>query len=80
VVSLRLKHIRDGLEDYEYLHLLARLGDAPAAQALARRLTRSGYEIEQDVRQWEQVRQELTTQVRKRWESSEYAKPAGVRP
>jgi hypothetical protein len=80
VVSLRLKHIRDGLEDYEYLHLLARLGDASSAQAFARRLTRSGYEIEQDVGQWEQVRQELTTQVRKRWESSEYAKPAGVRP
>jgi hypothetical protein len=80
VVSLRLKHLRDGLEDYEYLHLLARLGDAPAAQALVRRLTRSGYEIEQDVRQWEHVRQELTTRIRKRWEASEYAKPAGVRP
>jgi len=80
VLSLRLKHIRDGLEDFEYLHLLAKLGDTSGAQALARRLTRSGYEIEQDVGQWEHVRQELTTRLRKRWEASEYAKPAGVRP
>jgi hypothetical protein len=79
VVSLRLKHLRDGLEDYEYLHLLARLGDGGAAQALARRLARSGYEIEQDVGRWEQVRQDLTTRLRKRWESSEYGKQPGVR-
>ncbi len=80
VVSLRLKQIRDGLEDYEYLHLLARLGDEESARALARRLARSGYEIEQDVEQWEQVRHDLTARLRKRWESSEYAKRPGVRP
>jgi hypothetical protein len=80
VVSLRLKHIRDGLEDYEYLHLLARLGDEESARAFARRLARSGYEIEQDVEKWGQVRHDLTTRLRKRWESSEYAKRPGVRP
>ncbi|MFL5350157.1 MAG: DUF4091 domain-containing protein [Hyalangium sp.] len=80
VVSLRLKQIRDGLEDYEYLHLLARLGDEESARSLARRLARSGYEIEQDVEKWVQVRQDLTTRLRKRWESSEYAKRPGVRP
>jgi hypothetical protein len=80
VVSLRLKHIRDGLEDYEYLHLLARLGDEQSARAFTRRLARSGYEIEQNVKTWEQVRQDLTAHLRKRWESSEYAKRPGVRP
>ncbi|MDY7225237.1 DUF4091 domain-containing protein [Hyalangium rubrum] len=80
VVSLRLKHIRDGLEDYEYLHLLAKLGDPQGAQALARRLARSGYEIEQDVEKWEQVRKDMTTRLRQRWENSEYAKRPGVRP
>jgi hypothetical protein len=79
VISLRLKHIRDGLEDYEYLRLLARLGDEGASQALVRRLARTGYEIEQDVEKWEQVRHDLTTRLRKRWESSEYGKQHGVR-
>jgi hypothetical protein len=80
VVSLRLKHIRDGLEDYEYLHLLAQLGGAEPARAFARQLARSGYEIEQDVEKWVQVRHDLTALLRKRWESSEYAKRPGVRP
>jgi hypothetical protein len=80
VVSLRLKHIRDGLEDYEYLHLLARLGDAESARAYARKLARSGYEIELDGEKWALVRHDLTTLLRKRWESSEYAKRPGVRP
>ncbi|MBN1209598.1 MAG: DUF4091 domain-containing protein [Myxococcaceae bacterium] len=80
VVSLRLKHIRDGLEDYEYLHLLARLGDEGSARAFTRRLARSGHEIEQNVKTWEQVRQHLTAHLRKRWESSEYARRPGVRP
>ncbi|WP_224245856.1 DUF4091 domain-containing protein [Hyalangium gracile] len=80
VLSLRLKHIRDGLEDYEYLHLLAKLGDKDAARTLARQLARSGYEIERDPAKWIQVRQDLTTRLNQRWESSEYAKRPGVRP
>jgi hypothetical protein len=80
VVSLRLKHIRDGLEDYEYLHLLAQLGGAEPARGFARQLARSGYEIERDVEKWVQVRHDLTALLRKRWESSEYAKRPGVRP
>ncbi|WNG38588.1 DUF4091 domain-containing protein [Archangium violaceum] len=80
VVSLRLKHLRDGLEDYEYLQLLESLGEQTFAREAARRLTRSGYEVETDPRQWEQVRREMTTRLRKRWEASEYAKRSGVRP
>lgn len=80
VASLRLEHIRDGLEDYEYLHLLAQLGDKDPARAFARQLARSGYEIEQDVEKWEQVRHDLTARLNQRWQSSEYAKRPGVRP
>ncbi len=80
VVSLRLKHIRDGLEDYEYLRLLESLGEQTFAREAARRLTRSGYEVETDTRQWEQVRREMTLRLRKRWEASEYTKRSGVQP
>jgi hypothetical protein len=77
VVSLRLKHLRDGLEDYEYLKLLAELGDAQFAQAAARRLARSGWDITRDAGEWEAVRQEVTARLSKRWAESEYAKRPG---
>jgi hypothetical protein len=35
VVSIRLKAIRDGMEDYEYLKLLADLGDPAGADTIA---------------------------------------------
>lgn len=38
VESIRLKMVREGMEDYEYLHLLATLGDARSAREEARRL------------------------------------------
>ncbi|WP_242395625.1 glycoside hydrolase domain-containing protein [Anaeromyxobacter oryzisoli] len=38
VESLRLKLLREGMEDYEYLHLLAALGEPRAARDEARRL------------------------------------------
>ena len=38
VASLRLKMIREGMEDYEYLKLLSDLGDAADAQAIAKQL------------------------------------------
>ena len=45
VESIRLKMIREGMEDYEYLHLLARLGDAPLALREARRVFPAAYEV-----------------------------------
>jgi len=41
VASMRLKQIREGLEDYEYLNLLAQRGDKPFADECARRLAAS---------------------------------------
>ncbi|MCP3103180.1 DUF4091 domain-containing protein [Myxococcus sp. K15C18031901] len=74
VPSLRLKNIRDGLEDYEYLRLLAQLGDATFARDAAYRLARTGWDIRQDAREWEQVRQVVTARLRQRWTASEFAK------
>ncbi|WP_434381294.1 DUF4091 domain-containing protein [Melittangium boletus] len=79
VLSLRLKHVRDGLEDYEYLRLLESLGERAFAQEAVRRLVRSGYDVQRDPRQWEQVRRDMTARLRQRWEAVEEAKRSGVR-
>ena len=79
VVSLRLEHLRDGLEDYEYLRLLDSAGEGEFARQAARRLARSGYEVETDPKQWEQVRREMTARLRKRWAASEDMKRSGSR-
>jgi len=55
IASLRLKHIRDGLEDYEMLRLLAR-SEPELARRCVERLVRSGYEIEPDPAVWDEVR------------------------
>ncbi|MHA7632400.1 DUF4091 domain-containing protein [Corallococcus sp. M7] len=78
VVSLRLKHIRDGLEDYEYLRLLTSLGDGAFAKTAAKRLAKSGYEISRDPAEWEAVRKEVTERIVKR-QSAEQAKRSGRR-
>ncbi|RKI54556.1 DUF4091 domain-containing protein [Corallococcus sp. AB049A] len=78
VVSLRLKHIRDGLEDYEYLRLLTSLGDGAFAKTAAKRLAKSGYEISRDPAEWEAVRREITQHIVKR-QSAEQAKGSGRR-
>ncbi|RKH16880.1 DUF4091 domain-containing protein [Corallococcus sp. CA047B] len=78
VVSLRLKHIRDGLEDYEYLRLLTQLGDGAFARTAAKRLAKSGYEISRDPGEWEAVRREVTARLVKQW-ASEQAKGSGRR-
>ncbi len=80
VESLRLKHLRDGLEDYEYLHLLEKLGDADFARAQAGKLAESGYEITREPKTWEQVRQKLTDRLVELWNKSEYRQRSSVRP
>lgn len=72
VASLRLKHIRDGLEDYEYLLLAQKLGGRSLAQKAASRLVASGYRIEPDPAIWEDVRQTLTRELTRRWEAREF--------
>ncbi len=59
VPSLRLKTVRDGLEDYELLTLVAARRGRAAAEALGRRLARSGWEITEDGATWTEVHDAL---------------------
>jgi len=63
VESLRLKHIRDGLEDYEYLRQVQAF-DPDLARRAVQKLARSGYQIASDPGVWDQVRAELTAALR----------------
>ncbi len=71
VTSLRLKHLRDGLEDYEYLRLLTKLGEGEFARASALKLARSGYDIERRPAVWAQVRRDMTARLKARWAKAE---------
>jgi glycosyl hydrolase family 123 len=48
VASIRLKMIREGMEDYEYLRALADAGDPEGARQIARQLFSSAYATEVD--------------------------------
>ena len=63
VPSIRLKAIRDGVEDYEYLKLLADRGDKAFADAAARRIARSWSDWERNHRQILRVREELAARI-----------------
>jgi hypothetical protein len=67
VESLRLKTIRDGLEDYEYLRLARTLGLSQLAEASARALVPSGDRIVDDPAKWASVRDELARQITASW-------------
>lgn len=80
VESLRLKHLRDGLEDYEYLKLLSSLGAEDFAKQKARSLVRSGFEITRDPKTWAEVRAAWTERLGALWSKSEYAAGDPVSP
>jgi hypothetical protein len=48
VESIRLKLIREGLEDYEYLHLLDATGASSFAKDIVNEIVRKTYDFEQD--------------------------------
>src|SRR5258707_1095386 len=74
IESLRLKIIRDGLQDYEYLHLLSGLeGTATYAEEAAQRVVQSGYRITSDPAEWARVRADVTTRI------LELLNPSGAR-
>jgi hypothetical protein len=73
IASLRLKHLRDGLEDYEYLALAASLGLRPEAEALARGLAPQPFEITVDPVRWEEARERLSDAIERAFSpGSEY--------
>jgi hypothetical protein len=65
IESIRLKLIREGLEDYEYLVILKRLGGAAEADRLVRRLVRKPYDWERDSAALMAVRTALAERIEK---------------
>jgi uncharacterized protein (TIGR03382 family) len=63
VASIRLKMIREGMEDYEYLKLLADAGQRDAAKRIARDLFPSAYETEVDPAKVMAAREALAMQI-----------------
>ena len=63
IESIRLKRIRDGLEDYEYLHLYAAQAGFAAADALARRVAERTFRFQHDPRRLLEVRHELARRL-----------------
>jgi hypothetical protein len=59
IESIRLKLIREGMEDYEYLALLARLDGRQAADQYADRIVQKPYLWESRPEAFLKVRQEL---------------------
>jgi len=63
VPTIRLKALRDGIEDYEYLAILQRLGQAAEAQETVRSLTPSFFEWDKDPAAYEQARAKLAAMI-----------------
>ncbi len=63
VSTVRLKALRDAMEDYEYLAILQRLGKATEAERIVRGLTESWFEWNKDPEAYEQARVELAGMI-----------------
>jgi len=59
VPSLRLKALRDGIEDYDYLALLERLGRVAEAEKIVGDLAPSWFEWDPDPAEWASARRKL---------------------
>ena len=65
VPSLRLKALRDAIEDYEYLSILERAGLADQAQAVVLPLAESWFKWEKDPAAWQKARARLADLIAK---------------
>ena len=63
VASLRLKSLRDGFEDYEYMKLVADLGDPVFAEQTGRALFSSTFAARQPASALEQAREALAQRI-----------------
>jgi hypothetical protein len=63
VASIRLKMIREGMEDYEYLKAVSDLGDARFARATALSLFPTPYDTEQDPAKLAAAREALARRI-----------------
>ena len=67
IESLRLKHLRDGLEDFEYLALARALGQETAAIAFAQAVVPLPWQIERSPERWAKARQALARAIEAKW-------------
>jgi len=63
VSSIRLENIRDGIEDYDYLTLLAHLKGRPAAAEYCKRLINNTKEYSRDPSQLYKVRDQIADEI-----------------
>ncbi len=66
VPSIRLAHIRDGMEDYEYLRLLSTAGDSAYADMVSRMVITNAYTFDNDPAHYEAARELLGTRLHRR--------------
>jgi Domain of unknown function (DUF4091) len=63
ITSIRLKQIREGLEDYEYLAILARRRSRIVAQSMVKKIARSWHDWDTDGRHLLEVRAEIARSI-----------------
>ncbi len=63
VPTIRLKALRDAIEDYEYLAMLGSSGKSVEADNMVRRLTESWFQWDKDPAAYEKARVELATMI-----------------
>ena len=63
VPTIRLKALRDAIEDYEYLEMLNRLGESAEADKIVHRLTESWFQWNKDPAAYEEARAELAALI-----------------
>jgi hypothetical protein len=63
VTSIRLKQIREGLEDYEYLTILARRRSRAVAEEMVRKIARSWHDWDTDATHLLEVRAEIARSI-----------------
>jgi hypothetical protein len=63
VASIRLKEIREGLEDYEYLRILTQRRGRAAAQAIVGKIARTWHDWDTDTRHLMEARAEIARSI-----------------
>ncbi|MCU0914315.1 MAG: DUF4038 domain-containing protein [Planctomycetes bacterium] len=80
VPTIRLKALRDAVEDYEYLALLDRMGRSADADRIVRHLTESWFRWEKDPVAYEKARAELAALILAVGPTAGEPRPAGGPP
>jgi hypothetical protein len=63
ITSIRLKQIREGLEDYEYLTILARRRSRAVVEEMVKKIARSWHDWDTDARHLLEVRAEIARSI-----------------